>query len=264
MKSFATVDGVRIPFEQAGDGPGLILVHGTGPGANIAFGQLLEELGKSFTVVAPDLSGTPEVEDDDVELTVDMLAKQVLGVADAAGLPEFVVLGFSLGGPVAVAVAALAATRVRGLVVAAGWAKTEEDSYLKLLYDVWLRLASDADAFGRFSTLTGFSPKHLASRRHREIEALVQNLAPNPALLRQIRLGSRIDVTQFAQQVSAPTLLISGRHDATIPPHAVSSLAQLIPGSRISTLDSGHVMMFEKPGELIDVVTEFAGSLEGQ
>ena len=74
MTSVATVDGVRIPYENVGRGPGLILVHGTGPGADITFGHLLGELQKSFTVVMPDLSGTPAVDDGGVELTVEHIS----------------------------------------------------------------------------------------------------------------------------------------------------------------------------------------------
>lgn len=258
MRTTTTVDGIEIPVLVEGDGPGLLLVHGTGPGAEIPFGHLLEPLAQSFRVVMPDLSGSPTVPDGGTRLTVELLANQALGAADAAGLEDFTVVGFSLGGPVAVTAAALAPHRVRGLVVAAGWLRTVNDPYLVLLYEIWRRSASDVDLFGRFSTLMGFSPSHLADLPTEELHALFSNLDPNPHVLRQIDLGARVDVSEYAAQVRVPTLLIAGDHDATIPPHSVAALSAAIPDSRMVSLDSGHVMQFEKPDWFIGLITEFA------
>lgn len=263
MRTSAMINGVKIPMTIAGDGPGLLLVHGTGPGADVPFGHLIEPLAQNFRVVMPDLSGSPTVHDDGAGLTVETLANQVLGVADAAGIEEHVLLGFSLGGPVAVTAAALAPSRVRGLVVAAGWLRTSDDPYLKLLYDIWQRSASDPDLFGRFSTLTGFSPSHIASLPTNQLHELFSNLYPNPHVQRQIELGARLDISRYAPQVAAPTMLIAGAHDATIPPHSVARLAAAIPDSQLVTLDCGHVMTFEKPDEFVELITEFAPASRG-
>lgn len=201
MPNVAVANGVRVPYEMAGVGPGLVLEHGTGPGGGRAFGHLLDRLGGSFHAVMPDLSGSPRVDDGGVALTVELLAGQVLAVAEAAGLKDFIVLGFS-----------------------------------------------------------GFSPAHLALLAPEAVEALVPNLAPAPDLMPQIVLGAGIDVTAYAAQVAAPTLVIAGEHGATIPLHAVSRLARALPGRRTATLDSGHVMMFEKPEAVIRLVTDFVAA----
>lgn len=263
MHSSVSVNGVTVPFTLTGSGPHeLVLVHGTGPGGAIAFDQVLEGLGATFRIAMPDLSGSPTVEDGGVELSVEMLARQVLAVADGAGFARPVILGFSLGGPVALAAAALAPERVRALVISAGWLSATRDEYLRVLFDTWTALSEDPRAFGMFSTLTGFSPEHLAALPREHIDALIQNLAPTDDLRRQLRLGASLDVTGLAGRVAAPTLVLANAHDATIPPHATRAVAEALRGSQLRTLPSGHVVTMEQSGRFVTEVVRFVEGLE--
>src|SRR5699024_6657079 len=70
-------------------------------------------------------------------------------------------------------------------------------------------------------------------------------------------------ISRSAPQVAAPTMLIAGAHDATIPPHAVAMVAAAIPDSQLVTLDCGHVMTCEKPDEVVERITEYAPASRG-
>src|SRR5262249_35842844 len=75
-----TAGSARIPYEQRGSGPGLLLVHGTGPGAAIVWGELAERFARTHTVLLPDLSGSPAAQDDGGPLTLELLAEQLAAV----------------------------------------------------------------------------------------------------------------------------------------------------------------------------------------
>jgi pimeloyl-ACP methyl ester carboxylesterase len=55
-------------------------------------------------------------------------------------------------------------------------------------------------------------------------------------------------------RIDAPVLLVWGDDDRLIPPAYGARLAELIPGARLEIVpDCGHVVWFEKPGELLDL-----------
>jgi pimeloyl-ACP methyl ester carboxylesterase len=121
----------EIAVAEAGEGPVLVMLHGGGPGASgvANYHQNLPVLSRHFRVVLPDQPGFggsyPPTEADlgarsITEITVDALFQAL----DALGIERFHLLGNSLGGAAAIAMAQARPDRVAGLVLMApggGW-----------------------------------------------------------------------------------------------------------------------------------------------
>lgn len=249
------VGNAQVNYGVAGEGPPLVLVHGTGSaGAALTWGQLVPMFA-GRTVITPDLSGSDATGDDGGPLSLDVLAGQVVAVIEAVGRGPVDLLGFSLGSPVVATVAARRPDLVRRLVLVAGWTRTEGDVYLSATFDLWRRLgASDPVAFGRFVTLTGFSPGFLDGLGAEGFAEVAGNMPPTVNTLRQVDLDARVDVRDALPLITAPTLVLGGTRDATVPVEHSRALHTAIAGSAYAEIDAGHVMFFERPKEFVDVV----------
>ncbi|MFD4259709.1 alpha/beta fold hydrolase [Streptomyces sp. NPDC058534] len=133
-----------------------MLVHGVGKGGQSCYGHLVEEFAKRNTVILPDLTGSEAAEDDGSALTIEQQAAEVAAVIDHAALGAVDLVGFSLGGAVVAATAALYPEKVRRLIPMGGLVKA--DQYMKNLIGLTLSQKHDAIAFGRVLTTTAFSP----------------------------------------------------------------------------------------------------------
>ncbi|HEU5153713.1 MAG TPA: alpha/beta hydrolase, partial [Gemmatimonadales bacterium] len=116
-----TRDEVHIAFrdqhpDSAGDRPTVVLLHGS-PGDNGAFWELGPALANRFRVIAPDLPGfggsTREIPD----YSIVAHAHYVLQLLDSLHITQVQIVGFSLGGGVALNIAHLAPERVRSLTL---------------------------------------------------------------------------------------------------------------------------------------------------
>src|SRR6478736_4999249 len=93
--------GAEVNFLVAGEGPPLLLIHGTGGDATTSWAALAPGLVQSRTLVMPDLPGSGETSDDGGPLRLADLAEQADAAAREAGFERYPVLGFSLGAAVA-------------------------------------------------------------------------------------------------------------------------------------------------------------------
>lgn len=252
-----TVGASRVKYTVTGSGPALVLVHGVGKGGQAAFGHLVERFAQRNTVVLPDLSGSEAAEDDGSDLTIEQLAEEVSAVIAASGVDTPVdLLGFSLGGAVVPAVAALHPEQVRRLIPVGGLVQT--DSYMRNLLGLTLSQKHDPLAFGRVLTTTAFSPRYINTLESLDvIDQLGAELSPSQGRIRQLELLMRTDIRDLVGKVQAETLVIASHPDAAVPTEHSRELHAAIPNSTYVEFDSGHMVLVEQPEEFVRTVHEF-------
>lgn len=243
---------------QAGDrGPTVILVHGVGGDASAVWPQVIEALAEDHRVLAPNLLGTGATPADGKPFTVSDLAAQVVGAADAARAREFALVGYSLGGAVAAAVAAVHPERATSLTVIAGWAET--DARGRAMFDLWARsFAADPELFVRLAVVSGFGPGFFSAVDDATIAGVVTAFSGIivPGTGRQAVAAGEVNITSLLAAVTAPTRVVGLQHDQHVPPALVRSLADAVPHSQYTELSTGHLLPWEQPELFVETVVQ--------
>src|SRR5256885_1162510 len=113
---YAEVNGINLYYETHGTGRPLVLLHG-GLGSGEMFGPVLPLIAERHKVVLVDLQGHGRTADIDRPLDVRLMAGDIAALIDHLGLTRPDVVGYSLGGGVALQTAAMYPAKVRRLVM---------------------------------------------------------------------------------------------------------------------------------------------------
>ena len=114
---YAEVNGINLYYETHGSGRPMVLLHG-GLGSGEMFGPVLPALAANHQVIVVDLQGHGRTADIDRPLDVRLMADDIAALIDHLGLDRPDVVGYSLGGGVALHTAAKYPAKVGRLVVA--------------------------------------------------------------------------------------------------------------------------------------------------
>src|SRR5947199_627634 len=113
---YAEVNGINLYFETHGAGRPLILLHG-GLGSGEMFGPVLPALAERHQVIAVDLQGHGRTADIDRPIDIRLMADDIAALIDHLALASPDVVGYSLGGGVALQTAARHPDKVGRLVI---------------------------------------------------------------------------------------------------------------------------------------------------
>ncbi|MFE9031419.1 alpha/beta fold hydrolase [Streptomyces iakyrus] len=242
-----------------GSGPGLLLAHGAGGGIEANYGPILDGLAARHTTVGVDYPGTGATPKAQHSLDLDELAEQLVAAADAVGLDTFSVSGYSLGGPVAIRIAARHPQRVSSLVLSASFAHA--DTRTALATSVWHQLFASGQhtLLAEYLNLMGLSEAALNALTPDQVHAIAEQLAPTlpSGTGDQLDLVRRADVRGDLAGIAAPTLVVVTTADPLVSPALQRQLAAAIPTAETAELPTGHLPFVERPEEWLKLMTDF-------
>ncbi len=270
------VSGLRVRCLASGEGePAALLLHGASLDcAELSFGHLIGPLSRRRRVYAPDWPGyggsdRPEGLPYDMGFYEGFLER----LLDALGLKRADLVGFSLGGGVALSLALREPRRVRRLVLAGSYGLGRGVPWGLL-----------GVALGR-SALAARLAYALMRRSRRALRLGLRNVVCDPAaisgalleeLARQAALpgagraflrfrrsevgwrGLRSDLSGNLHRLESPTLLVHGSRDRVIPVAWAERAHRLIPRSELVVFEGcGHWVPRERPEEFSRAVERF-------
>ena len=257
-----SVDGVQLYYEQEGKGHPLVLISGYG--CDSGFWQLIrKELARHFSLLMFDNRGMGRSDLPEDQWTIEQMADETIGLADALGIQKPHILGHSMGGAIAQAVAYRHGDRINKAV----FAQT-------LLYPTpigrWCSLASlhlleDGIPAGRRAEVAVpwlFTNTTLESRRFVQGFVQVHEENPNPPSLDAIRgqyaALDKFDSRPWCSKITTPSLVLCGDQDLVCPPNQMYELAEKLPHGSLHVVPGcAHVAPVERPAEFCRIVKQF-------
>lgn len=258
-----TVDGLRIVYERAGEGPPLVLLHGIYDDSRV-WRRQFDALSDEFTVVAWDAPGCGRSSDPPEAFGERDWADCLAAFIVAAGLERPHVLGLSLGSLFALELYRWHPTIPRSLVLAsayAGWAGSLPPEMVEQRLQRALR---EADLPPE-QWIPGWIPQLLTDSAPvgaaDEVASIMSEF--HPAGAKTIaRALARADLRDVLPLITVPTLLLYGSADVRSPLSVAEELHAQIPGSQLVVLPGvGHLSNVDAPDQFNAEVRSFLRSV---
>jgi 2-hydroxy-6-oxonona-2,4-dienedioate hydrolase len=261
---FYDAAGVRTRVLEGGDGPTLLLLHGTGGHAE-AYYRNLPELSRHFRVCAVDMLGHGFTDRPDVEYTLDDYASHIADLLDAMGVERASLSGESLGAAVSAWFGITRPERIERAVLNTGILHLPDR--LPELLDLGKRTRAIAEQ-GLTRESIRARMEWLVSKPERMTDELVEiryRIYSQDGMMERVgrimqrmmmmlsgKVGHEYMAEGVMQKLTCPTLVLWTEHNPGQSVELATSVVEEMPDARIHVLkDAGHWPQFEKP-ELVN------------
>lgn len=286
---YRVIHGYRRAYRIAGSGPAILLIHGIGDNSS-TWTDVMRELARDYTVIAPDLLGHGLSEKPRADYSVAAFANGMRDLLVVLGIPRVTVVGHSLGGGVAMQFCYQFPRFVQRLVlVAAGGVNRDVHPALRfasvpgvptLLQALTLpgartvlsqagHLLNRADQSRRLPEQV--LPAHIIVD-HPDLFRIMGDLTDphhQAAFIRTLRAvvdwrGQTITMLDRAYLTSRlPMMVMWGTRDSVIPPHHADLIDTAIPHAHLEYFEgAGHFPFRDDLDRFVRLIRDFMTSTE--
>ena len=249
-------------YDDRGAGAPLVLLHGLGSSA-ADWDLQVPAFAARYRLLLVDLRGHGRSPAGPALSTVEQMAEDVAALLARLGLPPAHVVGLSLGGCAALALAARHPQRVRSLVLVNTFARLRAggaQGAARLARRAWLFCTAPMPAVAAYVAAGLFPEPEHAALRAEAVARLARN-DKRPYLAAMLAVV-RFDARRALASIRCPTLVMAGDRDTTVPRAAAQALRQGIAGARFAPIaNSGHATPYDQPEVFNRVVLEFLESV---
>jgi pimeloyl-ACP methyl ester carboxylesterase len=273
------IDGATtLHYATSGAGEPILLIPGLGLDHNYyRFGNPL--LSRHLQVLAVDPRGIGRSTKSPPPYTVEAWADDFAVMIDKLAFGPIHVLGSSLGGSMALALAQRHPGKLKSLIVVGGFSEldraTELNLRLRLRLIEKLGMSDEvADYMGLWTLTRKFinSDAGFATMRANQANIRANSAQSYSAFVEALLKWGRCQpgqerepkFTALVDSIKTPTLVVTSDNDHLIPKELSDLIAARIAGAKLVVMPgAGHIPFMEQPEEVVRIVLEFLAGLDG-
>ena len=237
----------RCPPESAPRRPSVVLLHGS-PGGRFDFHGVTDALARDRCVIAPDLPGFGASTRDVPDYSVAAHAAYVDALLAALHESRAHVVGFSMGGGVAIELARRHPDRVASLTLLSGLGIQEQELFGRY----WVNHAVHGVQLAALWLLTEATPHF----------GLFDGMFMGVEYARNFYDTDQRPLRPALLAYDGPALIYHGRHDFLVPYEAALEHHRLLPQSVLVTSEGDHFDTFMRPGEVATALVPFLAAVD--
>jgi pimeloyl-ACP methyl ester carboxylesterase len=257
-------NGIEMHYQISGAGDCLALIHGLADNLDFWYEQV-PEFSRRYRTLTYDVRGSGRTEGADGPYTIDVFAKDLHELLNALGFDGACVLGFSMGGRIALEFALTHPEMTTGLILANSGVEASPRPEMKKHRKIMRSVLTEADLETLSTMLTkgSFSPG-FSSRdpeTFRRCKAIRMQNDPSDYLAIMEAVDRALDAPVDLSRLEPPVLLIAGEHDALMGRSGAERMMKTIADAELKVLPTGHASALEAPEEFNRTVLDFMAGL---